>query len=194
MKLYPGHQDTHTHTYTHVPPHTVHTDVYTHSFTVWNLLQRQSKWFMSQPTYTISLWNREAAFFKFCASSCIAIRPLRHTKHIFSSMESLRNVAVLLLTRPQIPKQGREHCCTLALNKMHKIKVGTINQGRYWPLIERWDTGLPLQKSPFSLFALCLQTYSHHTKTFIECVSVCSFDGGSDSLVHTSSGLSMSPR
>ena len=37
-------------------------------------------------------------------------------------MESLRNVAVLLLTAPQIPKQGREHCGTLALNEVHKIR------------------------------------------------------------------------
>lgn len=38
------------------------------------------KWFMSQPTYTISLWNWEAALFKLCASSCIAILPLQHAK------------------------------------------------------------------------------------------------------------------
>lgn len=35
-------------------------------------------------------------------------------------MESLRIVAMLLLTAPQIPKQGQEHRSTLALNRLHK--------------------------------------------------------------------------
>lgn len=91
----------------------------------------------------LSVELRGSVFQTLSASSCIAIWPLQHAKHIFTSNgkpEECGSVITYCSPNPQT-RTGTLQQSSLWKGCI-KLRFGIINPRRYWPLIQWGDIGL----------------------------------------------------